>query len=266
MKALVTGTNGFIGKRLKESLDIPVVEINEDVFENSNWQEVIVSFLNEHKPSVVFHVGACSDTLETDANYIMTRNYESTKILTDWCYHNNVPIIYSSSAACYGDNELHPSNLYGWSKYVGEQYVIAKGGIALRYFNVYGAGEEHKGRMASMAYQMFKAKKAKLFPGEPKRDFVHVEDVVSANIFAWDNYTQLAGNKYDVGSGKAHSFEYIAHNLDIPYDYHEESAIPVGYQFFTCSYQFNWMPGWAPKFSLKKGLALSKSSWSIPNS
>lgn len=261
MTALVTGTKGFIGKRLKEALDVLVLEMNEDVFDYSNWQEVVLTWLDKYKPDVVFHVGACSDTMEIDVNYIMTRNYEFTRILTDWCYSNTVPIIYSSSAANYGTSNLYPSNLYGWSKYVGEQYVLSRGGIALRYFNVYGPGEEHKGKMASMAYQMYKAGETKLFRGEPKRDFVYVDDVVSANIFAWDHYVTLSGNKYDVGFGKAHTFEYIAHNLDIPYTYHDDDAIPKGYQFYTCSNHFDWMPGWVPKYSLKKGLTLCKMYW-----
>ena len=189
MRVLITGTNGFIGGELKTMLSHEeILERNEDTLTTEQW-------LDENKPEVVFHVGACSNTMETDANYIMNLNYESTRIIADWCYDNYVPLVYSSSAACYGTNNLHPSNLYGWSKYLGEQYVIEKRGIALRYFNVYGPGEEHKGRMASMAYQMFKAGEAKLFPGEPKRDFVYVDDVVRANIHAWDNYINFSGGR-----------------------------------------------------------------------
>lgn len=253
MNELITGTKGFIGGTLKKYFDNPL-ELNEDTPITREW-------LDEHKPQAVFHVGACSNTLETDVNYIMLTNYESTRIISDWCYDNNVPLIYSSSAACYGNNGLHPSNLYGWSKYVGEQYVLSRGGIALRYYNVYGPGEEHKGRMASMAYQMMKAGETKLFPGEPKRDFIYVDDVVFANLHALAHYDVLSGKKYDVGLGEAHSFEYIADVLEIPYTYHNSSAIPKGYQFYTCSNPRWWMPGWAPQYSLKTGLKLCKTYW-----
>ena len=253
MKVLITGTNGFIGGQLKKYFDNPL-ELNEDSLVTHVW-------LDEHQPDAVFHVGACSDTLETDVNYIMTVNFESTKIITDWCKLNNKPLIYSSSAACYGTNGHCPSNLYGWSKYTAEQYVISNGGVALRYFNVYGPGEEHKGRMASMAYQMFKAGEAKLFPGEPQRDFIYVDDVAMANLHALAHHHTFSGKKYDVGLGEANTFEYIANVLDIPYTYHGASAIPEGYQFYTCSNPRHWMPGWAPQHSLKTALKLCKTYW-----
>ena len=253
MRVLITGTNGFIGSNLKEYFDNPL-EMNEDVLVTKEW-------LDENNPYAVLHVGACSNTLETDVNYIMKVNFESTKILTDWCKANNRCMIYSSSAASYGTNGEHPSNLYGWSKYVAEQYVISNGGIALRYFNVYGPGEEHKGNMASMAYQMMKAGSAKLFPGKPKRDFIYVDDVAIANLHAFAHYNVLSGKKYDVGLGEAHSFEYIADALEIPYTYHDPSAIPEGYQFHTCSNPRNWMPGWAPEYSIKTTLQLCKTYW-----
>jgi nucleoside-diphosphate-sugar epimerase len=253
MRVLITGTNGFIGGQLKKYFDNPL-EMNEDVLVTKEW-------LDENNPYAVLHVGACANTLETDVNYIMKVNFESTKILTDWCKANNKRMIYSSSAASYGTNGEYPSNLYGWSKYVAEQYVISNGGIALRYFNVYGPGEEHKGNMASMAYQMMKAGSAKLFPGEPKRDFIYVDDVAIANLHAFAHYDVLSGKKYDVGLGEAHSFEYIADALDITYTYHDPSAIPEGYQFYTCSNPRNWMPGWAPEYSIKTTLQLCKTYW-----
>jgi nucleoside-diphosphate-sugar epimerase len=102
-KAFITGTDGFIGKRLKESLkNYHIDEMNEDVFEDYDWTDAIRFRLRNFKPDVVFHVGACSNTLETDVNYMMTRNFESTKIIVDYCSENNIPLIYSSSAANYG--------------------------------------------------------------------------------------------------------------------------------------------------------------------
>jgi len=257
---LITGTQGFIGSNLLFELSdrFRISEINEDIFNNENWVNKLTTTLDEIIPDVIFHVGACSDTLETDVNYMMTRNFEFTKILSEYCLDNDVKLIYSSSAANYGTNGLYPSNLYGWSKYVAEQCVIQNGGVALRYFNVYGPGEEHKGRMASVAYQMMKKIKdgedVKLFPGNPKRDFVYVKDVISANIFAYENFDDLQYSYYDVGYGEARSFEDVMDTLGIPYTYHNEKDIPVGYQFFTqCDFK-KWMPGWRPKYTLEGGL------------
>ena len=154
-KIIVTGTKGFIGSNLKNSLfgKYEILEINEDVFKNPDWREEV----SKHfwlDIEAVFHVGACSNTLEQDVNYIMLVNYEFTKHLMSLCKTKGVPMIYSSSAANYGERGENPSNLYGWSKYTAEDYVISNGGIALRYFNVYGPGEENKGSMASVALQM----------------------------------------------------------------------------------------------------------------
>ena len=257
---LITGTDGFIGSNLLFELSdrFRISEINEDIFNNENWIQELTRILDEIIPDVIFHVGACSDTLETDVNYMMTRNFEFTKILSEYCLDNDVKLIYSSSAANYGTNGTYPSNLYGWSKYVAEQCVIQNGGIALRYFNVYGPGEEHKGRMASVAHQMMKKIKdgedVKLFPGNPKRDFVYVKDVISANIYAYENYDDLQYSYYDVGFGEARSFEDVMDTLGIPYTYHDEKDIPFGYQFFTqCDFK-KWMPGWRPKYNLEEGL------------
>jgi len=255
MKVLITGTDGFIGKRLKKSFTNALEFKDEDIID--------VNWLDKETPEAVFHVGACSNTLETDVNYIMKVNFESTKVLVDWCKQNKRPIIYSSSAASYGVNGKYPSNLYGWSKYTAEQYVISNKGVALRYFNVYGPGEEHKGNMSSMAYQMFKSGQATLFPGEPKRDFIYIDDVVAANIYALKYYGTLSGNNYDVGLGKSTTFETIAEYLKIPYSYYPQEKIPEGYQMYTCSDSKKWMPGWAPAYDIKTGLKSSRESWQI---
>jgi ADP-L-glycero-D-manno-heptose 6-epimerase len=257
---LITGTKGFIGKNLMYELsDSHIIhEINEDIFESDNWVVNLNEKLNEIKPEVIFHVGACSDTLENNVNYMMTRNYESTKILSEYSLINKVKLIYSSSAANYGTNNLFPSNLYGWSKYIAEQFVIKNGGIALRYFNVYGPGEERKGRMSSVAFQMMEKVRngelIKLFPRSPKRDFIYIKDVIDANIFAYKNYDNLSYNYYDVGFGDARTFEDVMNILSIPFSYHDENEIPKGYQFFTQCDKTKWMPGWYPKYNLEEGL------------
>jgi ADP-L-glycero-D-manno-heptose 6-epimerase len=260
MRIVITGTNGFIGKNLLNELKDKhdVLEINEDIFEITDWYNEIYFKLNVFDPEVVFHVGACSDTLETDVNYMMIRNFEFTRRVAEWCQLLNRKFIYSSSAANYGTNEEYPSNLYGWSKYVAEQYVISNGGIALRYFNVYGPGEEHKGKMASVAFQMYqkhlRGEKVSLFPKKPLRDFVYVKDVVDANIFAHENYDTLKGHYYEVGSGEARGFEDVLKLMDIFFDYVDETLIPNGYQFYTCSNPDKWMKGWFPSWTLELGI------------
>ena len=117
-KVIVTGTRGFIGKSLAFQLERDgylVTQFDDSYFLNLNWGEKLLQILESMNYDAVFHVGACSDTLETNVDYMMTRNYESTKIIMDWCVKNNKPMIYSSSAANYGTNNLYPSNLYGWS-------------------------------------------------------------------------------------------------------------------------------------------------------
>jgi ADP-L-glycero-D-manno-heptose 6-epimerase len=259
-KVIITGSKGFIGKNLIDEIkdNFEILEINEDIFENEDWTNHLSTTLNKFSPDVIFHIGACSDTLEQDVNYMMTRNYESTKIMSDYCYVFNCKMIYSSSAANYGTNNLYPSNLYGWSKYVAEQYVIKNGGIGLRYFNVYGPLEDHKGKMSSVAYQMLEKQKEgqeiKIFPKKPKRDFVYVKDVVNANLYALDHYYGLNSKWYEVGSGDARTFEDVLDILDIDYAYHGEDMIPKGYQFFTKSDKNKWMNGWEPIFKIDNGL------------
>ena len=258
-KVILTGSKGFIGSNLKVELEkqFEVIEINEDVFNSSTWKSDI-SNLFWLDIKAVFHVGACSNTLEQDVNYMMLVNYEFSKHISNLCKTKNIPLIYSSSAANYGINNEYPSNLYGWSKYIAEEHIINNGGIALRYFNVYGPGEEHKGIMSSVAYQMYMKKLSeediKLFPGNPKRDFIYVKDIVSANMFAFENYKNLLGKFYDVGSGVAESFEKILNVLKINFEYTSRNVIPKSYQFYTCSNKLKWMKGWEPKYTLKEGL------------
>ena len=259
---LVTGSKGFIGKNLirelKNKSESIIIEINEDIFESENWDSELLKILIDNKPDVIYHIGACSNTLEQDVNYMMKLNFEFTKVLVDWSLENNSKIIYSSSAANYGQNEKYPSNLYGWSKYVAEQYVISNNGIGLRYFNVYGPGEENKDKMSSVAYQSFiskhEGKTWNLFPNKPTRDFVYVRDVVSANFYAEKNYRKLNKNWYEVGSGESRTFEDVLENMDIVYNYHEEKMIPNGYQFYTCSKKEKWMSGWEPEYNLERGI------------
>ncbi len=257
MIILVTGSSGFIGKNIVQQMGSSFVVHEFDLTTNEGKVGSILDTLDKIKPDVILHVGACSDTLEKDVNYMMSLNYESTKIIMDWTKSNSKKMIYSSSAANYGENGKYPSNLYGWSKYVAEGYVISNGGIGLRYFNVYGPGEERKGRMSSVAYQSYIKNKngenVKLFPGKPKRDFIYVRDVVSANLYAMQNYKDLSGDWYDIGSYEARTFEEVLECIGITdFTYTEESEIPMGYQFYTRAEKL--MPGWSPKYPIEIGL------------
>jgi len=261
-KIIITGHIGFIGSNLYKEYNrgicYEVIGLDSDYLYNDNWDNILINRLNVIKPNIIFHVGACSNTLEKDVNYMMIRNVESTKLITDWAVYNGAKIIYSSSASSYGINGRYPSNLYGWSKYIGEQYVIQNGGIALRYFNVYGPGEEHKDIMASVAYQMYmknkNGEKIKLFPNKPRRDFVYIGDVVSANMHALKHYNELNGNFYDVGSGTARPFEDVLNLLEIEFTYARENVIPEGYQFYTCSDVTKFMKFWRPTYTLEEGI------------
>jgi ADP-L-glycero-D-manno-heptose 6-epimerase len=260
-KAFLTGHLGFIGRNLLSELtrsNFEVFGVEESIFEVENWDINLESSLASFKPDVIFHVGACADTFEQRSQYIMERNYESTKVLVDWASSNKIPLIYSSSAANYGTNGRFPSNLYGWSKYVGEGYASSNGCISLRYFNVYGPGEENKANMASFFQQATLKNKQgevpKLFPGEPRRDFVYIKDVISANLKAYENYEQARGGIFDVGTGEPRTFESALEILNIEYSYTPVEAKPNGYQEYTCADRSKRVPGWEPKFSLEAGL------------
>ncbi len=255
---LLTGHDGFIGKKIKEELknidsinNLILIEKNFIDSKNS-WESQLQKMVQES--DYVIHVGAISDTMLQDANTMMKYNFEFSKVLFDISGTLNKTVIYSSSAANTGESGL-PSNIYGWSKYVAEQYGISKvkNFIALRYFNVYGPGEEHKEKMASVAYQAWLKKSFKLFPGYPRRDFVFIDDVVSASIFPVFN--KIPSNIYEVGSGKANRFEDVLDLLKIKYSYHEKKKIPSGYQFYTKADPKKFLPGWKPKYSIENGMS-----------
>jgi ADP-L-glycero-D-manno-heptose 6-epimerase len=188
----------------------------------------------------VFHLGACSDTTASDVDFMLSNNLEYTRTLWHWCARQTVPFIYASSAATYGDgakgfddegdpNRLKPLNLYGKSKHLFdlwalEQTVTPPRWAGLKYFNVYGPRETHKGRMASVAFhayrQILETGEVKLFqshrPGIPDggqlRDFVFVEDAVAATLhFCKQPEAPHAPNGlYNVGTGTARSFADLA--------------------------------------------------------
>jgi ADP-L-glycero-D-manno-heptose 6-epimerase len=254
MMHVVTGAAGFIGSKLVEALNRQgVTEIlavdnleNADKFRNLVPCEV-EDYLDKRQflarleagqfdgaIDAVLHQGACSDTMATDGRYVMENNYGYSKALLDWCQEEEVPFLYASSAAVYGagkngfrvERECEaPLNVYGYSKFLFDQLVRRRlegrsAQIAgLRYFNVYGPNESHKGRMASVAFHAFHQFKAegrvKLFvgsggygDGEQLRDFIHVDDVVAVNLHFLE-FGEMSGI-WNCGTGRAQSFNEVA--------------------------------------------------------
>jgi ADP-L-glycero-D-manno-heptose 6-epimerase len=261
--ALVTGNLGFIGKNLSihlQSKGLGVYGLEEEIFNDANWAINLHKYLEETRPDAIFHVGASSNTLETRVQYTMERNFLATKILTDWARLNTTPLIFSSSAANYGVNGLFPANLYGWSKFVAESYVVSNGGVALRYFNVYGPGESQKGNMASYFFQAITMMKKgiipELFPGSPKRDFIYIDDVIDANLHSLKYFNKLRGKVYDVGTCEPRTFEDGLNQLKITFKYAHDEQVPDGYQFYTCADPKKRPPNWKHKFNLESGLEM----------
>ena len=250
---IVTGAAGFIGSNLVKALnergitDIVAVDnlVRADKFANLVDCEIAeyldkVQFLellrNGDLPEecrAVLHQGACSDTMESDGRYMMDNNYRYSLELLDWCEARAIPFLYASSASVYGAGPTfrearefeRPLNVYGYSKFLFDQAVrrrLPQSGSQIagfRYFNVYGPGEAHKGRMASVAYhfhnQYLADGRVRLFegsagygPGEQVRDFVSVEDVVRVNLHFLD-HPGLSGI-FNVGTGRAQSFNDVA--------------------------------------------------------
>lgn len=262
----MTGHKGFIGSNLvrylqKNEFDVAEFDLG-DYGSNSSLiqQSQVDDVLSISDPDVIFHVGANSNTLDTDANRMFIPNYQVSKWFADWAVKNERPLIYSSSAANYGTNGLYPSNLYGWSKYAAEDYIRKSGGVSLRYFNVYGPGENHKLQMASFVNQVFFSpggvNSALLFPGEPKRDFVHVDDVCSANLFAFKSIEkpQVRGGVFEVGTGEAHTFEEALGLFGVTWSYLPREKVPMGYQMFTQADFERFLPGWRPEVGFQAGM------------
>jgi len=250
MKCLVTGHNGFIGKNLLNHLTTDeVTTLEKDFLLDENWEKKLIEYVDS--VDVIFHIGAISDTSLQDYNEMLKYNYYFSTKLFDYAQLKNKRVVYSSSAAIYGTSGL-PTNIYGWSKLMAEDYGMKTCDkfISLRYFNVYGPGEEHKGKMASVVYQAHKRGDFKLFPGKPKRDFIYVYDVVTANLMG----ASASKGIYEVGSGETNTFESMLESFNVPYTYHSKDMIPSWYQYNTKADKSKWIPGWKPNYSLQKGL------------
>ncbi|MCD1126410.1 ADP-glyceromanno-heptose 6-epimerase [Jinshanibacter sp. LJY008] len=245
---IVTGGAGFIGSNIIKALnntgyqDILVVDNLKDGTKFANLVDLeIADYIDKEDflahilagddlgdIDAVFHQGACSSTTEWDGKYMMDNNYQYSKDLLHFCLDRHIPFLYASSAATYGgrsDNFVEdrqfeqPLNVYGYSKFLFDQYVRqilpqAESQICgFRYFNVYGPRENHKGSMASVAFhlnnQINKGENPKLFSGSEqfKRDFIYVGDVANMNLWFWKNG---ASGIFNCGTGRSESFQAVA--------------------------------------------------------
>ncbi|MGH9486152.1 MAG: ADP-glyceromanno-heptose 6-epimerase [Terriglobales bacterium] len=223
------------------------------------------------RPSAIVHLGACSDTTETDAAFLLRNNFEYTRSLATWCLEHGVRFVYASSAATYGSGDagysddpallprLRPLNAYAFSKHAFDLWALAQGVLSgpggitgLKYFNVYGPNEYHKGGMRSMVLKaceqiqsdgkvrLFQSHRSGYRDGEQTRDFLYVEDAVA--ITAWFLDHPEAAGIYNVGSGLARTWNDLAHAVfaamqrspQIDYIPMPES-LRAGYQYHTCA-------------------------------
>ena len=251
MYHIVTGAAGFVGANLVKALNargITRVIAVDDLTHGDRFTNLVDCVIDDYLDkdefttmlargafngtvSAVLHQGACSDTTESNGRYMMQNNYRYSRTLLDFCVAQRAPLIYASSAAVYGDlpgfreapDYEQPLNVYGYSKFLFDQVVRQSGFgsqvVGLRYFNVYGSREQHKGRMASVAFHFFKQYRAtgkvRLFEGsggyghgEQRRDFVSVDDVVKVNLYFLD-HPEKSGI-YNCGTGAAQSFNEVA--------------------------------------------------------
>jgi ADP-L-glycero-D-manno-heptose 6-epimerase len=286
---LVTGGAGFIGSNVAASLneaghaDIAVSDI---LGSDGKWRNLagrqladfvppadLPRWLEGRKLDTVIHLGAISSTTATDADVVIETNFRLSLRLLEWCAATRTPFIYASSAATYGDGEagfsddcslaalkrLKPMNLYGWSKQLFDLAVVERAArkdklppqwVGLKFFNVFGPNEYHKGEMMSLVakrfpeasagrpVRLFKSHHSGIGDGEQKRDFIYVDDAVS--VVHWLLETPSVSGIFNVGTGKARSFrdlitamfaalgrEPIIEYIDMP------ESIRDSYQYFT---------------------------------
>ena len=256
MKIVVTGAAGFIGSNLIKGLNargIDDIIAVDDLTQGDKFKNLADLQIADYVDAddfydlfaegafgdveAVFHEGACSDTMELDGKYMMDNNYTLSCELFHACQEQGSRLLYASSAATYGGSDTFsespefekPLNVYGYSKLlfdqrlrreIGKQFENASTQVAgFRYFNVYGPREQHKGRMASVAFHQFNQYQAegrvKLFgeyggygPGGQMRDFVFINDVVAVNLWFLDHPHQ--SGIFNLGTGKAQPFNDVA--------------------------------------------------------
>ena len=286
---LVTGGAGFIGSNVVASLNEAGradIAVNDVLGSDGKWRNLagrqiadfippaeLERWLNGRKLDAVIHLGAISATTATDGDAIMENNFRLSLRLLDWCTTARTPFIYASSAATYGDGEqgysddwsngalkrLKPMNLYGWSKHLFDLAVAERvrrkdplppQWAGLKFFNVFGPNEYHKGEMMSLVAKRFDEAKAgkpiRLFKshrpgvadGEQKRDFIYVDDAIA--VVRWLMETPSVSGIYNVGTGQARSFRdlmtamFAALGRPPAIDYIDMPvALRDSYQYFT---------------------------------
>jgi ADP-L-glycero-D-manno-heptose 6-epimerase len=280
---LVTGGAGFIGSNLVKALNqrghteilvadnltrgekfrnLVDCEVADYLDKDELLEMVMGSSCLLHSVEAVFHNGACSATTEWDGRYMLRNNFSYSKALLEWCAYRGIPFVYASSAAVYGGGRVfreereqeRPLNVYGYSKCLFDHYVrrrlptIRSQVLGLRYFNVYGPREQHKGAMASTAFhfnrQLRAEGKVRLFQGsdgfadgEQRRDFIHVDDVATVNLWFLEHRDK--SGIFNLGTGRAQSFNDVARAVIAWHGRGEIEYIPFpdhlkgAYQSFT---------------------------------
>jgi len=286
---LVTGAAGFIGSNVVAGLNEAGradVAVNDIMGTEGKWRNLakrqivdvvppaeLFRWLEGRKLDGVIHMGAISDTTATDADAVLENNFRLSLKLLDWCAETRTPFIYASSAATYGDGaagfdddwslealkKLTPMNLYGWSKHLFDMAVVERAmkkeklppqWCGLKFFNVFGPNEYHKGEMMSLVckrfddvkagrtVRLFKSHKAGIGDGEQRRDFIYVEDAVA--VIRWLMNSPKVSGIFNVGTGKARSFRdlisalFRALGLEPKIEYVDmPENIRGQYQYFT---------------------------------
>ena len=293
-KYLVTGGAGFIGSNIAKTLEAQGHEVTviDDFSKNGHFKNligfkgnVIAADLFEDLPEndyfdAIFHEAAITDTTVMDQKQMMEQNVEAFRNLLDYAAENEIPkVIYASSAATYGNGAVpmkesqptHPENVYGFSKVIDDNVARLFSHdhqdmkiIGLRYFNVFGPGEDYKGKMASMVYQLYNQMKAGQRPrvfkyGEQMRDFVYVKDVVKANLCALQNGKETA--VYNCATGIARSYNDVIKCLNKELGTNlEPDYIDNPYPFFQnkteADMNLAWEKiGYKPDFTLETAIA-----------